>query len=298
MPNQSPLAVNLPSTPSVAPVDVQVLKVAFTPDPDDAYAWWAVCFNRMGIRGYRIETILRHIQEINESCRARQEYDIAAISSAAYPFISANYAILSAGASVGRGYGPALASKHLQTEQELTAGKRVGIPGELTTGALLLRLFFPGVQTVELPFDQVAPAIIRGEIDAGVLIHEELLNWRAAGLRKLACLGQKWTESSGLPLPVGLNVVRRALGKNLIRRIGSLVRESMQEANCHSAEASKFAMTYSREAESEIGSRFITMFANQDTIKLDADCLKALAVLYQSAHERGLIERVPVVDVI
>ncbi len=297
MPNQSPLATNLPATQNASPVDEQVLKVAFTPDPDDAYAWWAVCSKRKGIRGYRIETFPRHIQEINESCRTRQEYDIAAVSSAAYPYLSANYAILSAGASVGRGYGPALASKTLQTEQDLIAGMRVGIPGELTTGALLLRLYFPGVKTVELPFDQVAPAILRGELDAGVLIHEELLNWRAAGLRKLACLGQKWTEATGLPLPVGLNVVRRGLGKNLIRRIGSLVRESMKEADGHKAEATQFAMTYSREAEPEIGARFIHMFANQDTIKLDNQCLEALRVLYQSAHAEGLIDRVPAVDV-
>ena len=166
-----------------------------------------------------------------------------------------------------------------------------------SSGALLLRLFFPDVQTVELPFDQVAPAIIAGELDAGVLIHEELLNWRAAGLRKIACLGQKWSESTGLPLPVGLNVVRRALGNNMIRRIGTLVRESMREASSHKAEASKFAMSYSREAEPEIGSRFIAMFANQDTIKLDADCLEALRVLYQRAHDRGLIDRIPAVDV-
>ena len=114
MPNQSPATTNIPITQNTAPTDVQVLKVAFTPDPDDAYAWWAVCSNRMGIRGYRIETFPRHIQEINEGCRTRQEYDIAAVSSAAFPFLSANYAILSAGASVGRGYGPALASKKLQ----------------------------------------------------------------------------------------------------------------------------------------------------------------------------------------
>lgn len=268
-----------------------VLRAVFTPDPDDAYAWWALATGRLKLGGRKVEYFTAHIQDINVACRSGL-YDIAAISSAAYPDLNSDYAILSAGASVGRCYGPALAARNLELD-DLQRKITVGIPGEQTTGALLLRLFFPNVKTVAMRFDVVAPAILEGRVDAGVLIHEELLNWRSAGLRRLVCLGEKWFDETGMPIPVGLNIVHRRLGANLIGEISNAVRESMRIADINEIEATIWAMKYSREAEPHIGGRFIKMFANQDTYSLNQECLDALRLLYRKAYNRGLIASIP-----
>ena len=285
------MSLSIVSSPAIT-----TLRSVFTPDPDDAFAWWAIATGRLELPGFKFETSTSHIQEINEAC-LRKEYEIAAVSSAAYPKFSKEYAILSAGASVGRGYGPALASKKL-TEAELKAGAKVGIPGELTTGALLLRMYYPGITTITLPFDKIAGEILNGNLDAGVLIHEELLNWKSLGLKRIACLGNKWFQKTGLPLPVGLNVVRKDLGRPNLKVINHCIRESMELANKHSTDAQAWAMKYSRQAESSIGVEFIRMFANDDTMEMDADCRKGLYVLYVEAVEHGLLDCMPEIDII
>ena len=274
----------------------RIVRAAFTPDPDDAFAWWAIATGKLTVPDCRIETSAHHIQEINEAC-VRGEYDIAAVSSAAWPKLCDDYYILESGASVGRNYGPALATKRFD-EAQIANGALVGIPGELTTGALLLRMFYPGARTVVLPFDQIARAILEDKIDAGVLIHEELLNWNAAGLRRIGCLGEKWTTLTGLPLTVGLNVIHRRLGSDLIGELSRAIRESMLIAQGHEAEALKWAMQYSREAEPEIGRKFIQMFANSDTIRLDDDCRAALKTMFDMAYERNLICRIPEIRIV
>ena len=188
---------------------IRRINAAFTPDPDDAFAWWALATRQLTLDGCDFDIKPMHIQDINRGCM-RQEIDIGAISSAVWPLIHKNYVMLSAGASVGRNYGPALVAR--RNAADPSAGTRVAIPGEHTTGALLLRLFFPGVQTIEMPFDKIAGAVCNGQVQAGVLIHEELLNWKAMGLRRVCCLGQRWSQETQLPLPVGLNVAHKRLG--------------------------------------------------------------------------------------
>lgn len=272
-------------------VAVQPLLACHTPDPDDAFAWWAIATGRVAIEGGTFDVSSRPIQQINEAC-LRGELDIAAISSAAYPSMADRYAILAAGASVGRGYGPALATRDIEHPCDIL-GATVAVPGDLTTGALLLRLFFPDAQTVSMPFDAIAPALLRGEVAAGVLIHEELLNWEAKGLRRLLCLGQEWLRRTNLPLPVGLNVVRRDLGHAPIRRIATAIRESMAQADLHRDLATAHAMRYSIQAREGMGEKFIRMFANEDTLCLDAACRRALRVLFDWAHTAGLTPAVP-----
>lgn len=274
-----------------ATVCPRTLRACHTPDPDDAFAWWAIATGRLALPGTRIEVDARPIQQINEACLAG-ELDIAAISSAAYPLLAERYAILDSGASVGRGYGPALATRDLAALGDVRSAT-IAVPGDLTTGALLLRLFFPGVRTVAMPFDAIAPALLAGEVQAGVLIHEELLNWEARGLRRLLCLGAEWQRRTGLPIPVGLNVIRRDLGRAAMAAVSRLVRRSMEEADRRPEEAMAHAMRHSREARRGIGARFVRMFANADTLHLDTDCLRALRLLFEMAHGAGLLPRVP-----
>ena len=274
----------------------RAIEAAFTSDPDDAFAWWAIATGRLEVPGCRIETSAHHIQDINEAC-IHGEYDIAAVSSAAWPKLCDDYYIMESGASVGRCYGPALATLRLE-ESAIGNGAVVGIPGELTTGALLLRLFYPGVKTVALRFDEVAKAILDGTIDAGVLIHEELLNWKAAGLRRIACLGYKWSRLTGLPLTVGINVIHRRLGSDLIGECSRAIRESMLLAKQNEDEAFNWAMKYSRGAAPEIGRRFVQMFANDDTVRMNEECKIGLKTMFSMAFERALIDRQPNVVIV
>lgn len=270
------------------------LRLSHSPDPDDAFAWWGILTGRVPLPGFDIECSPLSVQKANEGC-LREELDVAAISSAAYPLIADNYHLLSTGASVGRGYGPVLAALEGVTMDQL-AGKTVGVPGNLTTGAMLLRLLVPGVRTVEYPFEKVAEAILTKQIDAGVLIHEELMNWEDKGLRRLACLGHEWLRQTGLPIPVGLIVVHRRLGEGNARLIASVLEESIRHGLTHPQEAGAWAMNYSIETHEGIGTRFIEMFTNDDSLGLKDDCIEALNQLYRRAEEVGLIEQAPEID--
>lgn len=270
------------------------LRVAHTSDPDDAFAWWAISENHVEITGYNVAVETHHIQDINEAC-LREEYDIAAISSAAWPFLHEKYAILASGASVGRGYGPVLATRE-DYNQDISKAI-VAVPGKLTTGALLLRLFYPEAKVVSMPFDKIANAILTGKVDAGVLIHEELLNWKFKELKKVLCLGKKWQEETSLPIPVGLNVVHLRLGKDIFA-IQKAVKESMVYAQENSKDAQNWGLNFSIQAENNIAQKFIGMFANDDTVYLPEDCVAALNLLYQISYERKLIPTIPKLNII
>lgn len=286
--------VESPDTfPDAEPLEFR-LNVAFTPDPDDAYAWWAFASGRRLLAGHAIDWAARPIDEINLAC-AQGVYDVAAISSAAYPMLAEDYAVLSAGASVGRGYGPALAALDLLPGSRLD-GELVAIPGETTTGALLLRLFYPKARTVALPCSEVAQAILDGRVRAGVLIHEELMNWADRGLKRIDCLGQRWTKRTGLPIPVGLVVARRALERDRLETINRELREGMRESMRHDDESRPWAMRFSRQTHEGIGAEYLRMFVNQDTISLGEDCLIALRRLFAMALQAGLIARLPRIE--
>ncbi len=270
------------------------LRISHTPDPDDAFAWWAIATGKIIVPGFDFELAPLHLQEANLGCR-NNELDIAAISSAAYPFIANDYVPLTIGASVGRGYGPALATRDLNSPEQIH-GRLVAVPGNNTTGALLFRLAFPNAKTIEMPCQQVAAAIANGTVDAGVLIHEELMNWQDKGLRRLACLGAEWHAHTDLPIPVGLIVVRRSIGTAAIARIATALRESIHLALARRDEALEWAMRYSIQTRPGIGKRFVEMFTNDDSLDFAPECYEALDRLYKTAFERGLIPAVPPLD--
>ncbi len=184
------------------------------------------------------------MKELNQAA-LEGTYAVTAISSVLYPLIADRYAILSVGTSVGRGYGPVLVSKRFRHAEDL-AGKRVGVGGIPTTGWLLLRWLCPDAVAVEMPFDQVGEAILRGEVDAGVMIHEELLFYPRLGLYRVADLGAEWCLHHDLPLPVGLNVVRRDLGKPLMERLCDVIRASLHFGLDHREDALAWASRYGR----------------------------------------------------
>lgn len=274
-----------------------ILRFAYTPDPDDAFHYHALeCGLLEPPRGLRFIFDHRHIQQLNESCR-KQEFDVCAISSAFYPAIDDDYVILASGASVGRGYGPLLGC-HAQAPLTSLEGRKVAVPGTSTTGYFLLRYFYTGFIPVPMPFDQVAGAILRREVDAGVLIHEELLNYAEHPIAKICCLGQRWHQETGLPLPVGLTVARRALGLATIESLETLIHASMRHALDHSEQAMAFASGFGRGPRSSVRPEFVTKFANDDTLLMPADVRRGLQELFARAYQRGFIDHLPRLDLV
>ena len=281
--------------------DRAALRFAYTPDPDDAFHYFALQHGHVPLtdengRTIPAEFVTGHVHELNR--RATEEaLDVTAISSAFFPRIDDRYVILASGASVGRGYGPVLAVRRGERLDSLK-GRRVAIPGTTTTGAFLLHYFYDGFIPVPRPFHRVAAAIAAGEVDAGVLIHEELLHCAESGVEKFECLGRRWYRETGLPLPVGLVVARRELGEPLLTRIREALSESMLFALEHREEALSFARRFGRGAASRHREEFVDKFANRDTISMPADVRRGLVELYRRARARGLIDHRPAAEVI
>ncbi len=274
-----------------------LLRIGYTPDPDDAFHYYALEKNKIALsKEYSFKFYQGHIRDLNEMA-LMGIFDVCAISSIFYPKIDKDYAILSSGASVGRGYGPVLGCKKGKKITSL-AGKKVGVPGCSTTGYFLLRYFYQDFEVVNLPFDAIADAIESEEVDAGVLIHEELLNYTQRTIDKVCCLGNKWYQETHLPLPVGLNVVRRDLGEEKIKQIQEMVQASMVYALKHPVKALKFASHFGRGPKSIVRNDFVKMFANEDTLSMPEDVLLGLKTLYLRAYQRKLIDYVPQQDIV
>jgi 1,4-dihydroxy-6-naphthoate synthase len=272
------------------------LSIAYTPDSDDAFYYHALESGRVRLPGFLPEFHRDSISALNRAA-AEGKYHVTAISSVVYPAIADRYAILSAGSSVGRGYGPVLVSRRWRSPEEL-AGRRVGVAGIPSTGWFLLRWLCPRAIPVGMPFDRVADAIEAGDIDAGVMIHEELLYYVRLGLHRVADLGAEWCLRHNLPLPVGLNVIRRDLGRPALQRVCAGIRRSLQWSQEHAAEALAAVSRFGRGAEGQCAERFVSMFANRDSLDMPADVREALGVLLRQVADQGLAVTVPELDIV
>jgi 1,4-dihydroxy-6-naphthoate synthase len=276
--------------------NVQRLTIAYTPDSDDAFYYDALETGKILLPGYRIAFSREPMSVLNRDALAGN-YDVTAISSVVYPEIAERYAILSVGTSVGRGYGPVLVSKDERILEDLR-GRRVGVPGIPTTGWFLLRCFCPEAIPVEMAFDQIAEAVAAGELEAGVMIHEELLYYPQVGLRLVADLGAEWCKHHDLPLPVGLNVIRRDLGQAAMEMICATIRRSLENGLNHSDEVLFRVSQLGRGIEGQCTKRFVAMFANSDSVQMPLDVRTALRVLFCQVADLGHSTSVPDVDII
>ncbi len=273
------------------------IRFAYTPDPDDAFHHYALENKKIAWPdGLNLEFHKGHLDELNDLA-IHSQIDVCAISSISYPKMDRNYIVMASGASVGRGYGPALACRGDRELVDLS-GKKVGIPGSTTTGNFLLHFFYKGFSTVPLPFDEIEDAIASGKVDAGVLIHEELLNYPEKNLRRICCLGGRWYEATGLPFPVGMIVARRSLGMKQLVMIENLLFESMQYALDHPDEAMEFASQFGRGVDSKVRPEFVSKFANQDTLCMPEDVRLGMNELFSRAYEIGFIDHIPAQDIV
>jgi 1,4-dihydroxy-6-naphthoate synthase len=272
------------------------ITIAYTPDSDDAFCYFALETGRVRMPGILADFVRAPLSTLNPAA-LQGTYEVTAISSVLYPQIADRYAILSVGTSVGRGYGPVLVSRLWRKPAELR-GRLVGVGGIPTTGWYLLRWLCPEAVPVAMPFERIGEAVAAGEIDAGVMIHEDLLYYPKLGLHRVVDLGAEWCNRHNLPLPVGLNVIRRDVGEAAMERICSAIRRSLRFGLRDTTAALKWASRFGRGAAGACTNRFVEMFANDDSLRLPADARQALRVLLLEAAELGLAPAAPELDFI
>jgi 1,4-dihydroxy-6-naphthoate synthase len=265
----------------------QRIVIAHSPDADDAFMFYALAQGKVSDPDLECVHVLQDIQTLNQRAR-RGEYEVTAISFHAYPHIADRYAILPHGASIGDGYGPMIVAREAWEPADLR-GRRIAVPGTLTTAFLVLQLWKPDLEHVVIPFDRIMDAVIAGEVDAGLIIHEGQITYESLGLHRVLDLGAWWLAETGLPLPLGGNAIRKDLGPARIGRISALVRASIQYGLAHRAEALDHAMQFARDMDRTLVDRFVGMYVNDLTLDYGERGRAAVRRLLDLGCERGLI---------
>lgn len=263
------------------------IKLAHSPDSDDAFMFYALATHKLATPGYKYTHILSDIQSLNEAA-LRETYDVTALSFAAYPSLRDRYVLLDCGASFGEGYGPIVVATNAMKPQELK-GKRIGVPGLKTSAYLTLRLFEADFEPVVMPFDKVIEAVRNEVVEAGLLIHEGQLFFPQLGLHRVIDLGIWWQELTKLPLPLGGNAVRRALGADLGRLVARTIRDSVAYGLEHREEALNYAMQFAREMDADLADKFVGMYVNKWTLGYGEKGKKAVRELIERGTAAGLL---------
>ncbi|HLB03710.1 MAG TPA: MqnA/MqnD/SBP family protein [Gaiellaceae bacterium] len=272
-----------------------LIRVGHSPDPDDAFMYWALTTNLVDTRGFEFEQVLADIQTLNQWARAGR-LEVTAISLAAYPFVQEDYALLPHGASMGSGYGPIVVAREPVRLEELN-GSEIVVPGSMTTAFLTLRLVLGEFRYRELPFEQIPEEVASGRAEVGLLIHEGQLTFSDLGLHKLLDLGEWWLLETGLPLPLGVMVGRRDLGERL-HDLSDVLREAITCGLEHRAEALDYALQFGRGIDAAVADRFIEMYVNELTQDYGDEGRKAVSELLQRGEAIGAFPRPVTIDFI
>jgi len=290
----------------------EVFMLGHSPDPDDAFMFYAMAKNKIDLRGYRFEHRLEDIQTLNERAQ-RGELHISAISIHAYAYASDKYALLSCGASMGDGYGPLVirkspkpntehrtsngltlerfsASTSDNSARESLCSGTIAVPGKMTSAFLALQLFLGEFNFVVVPFDKILDAVESGRADAGLIIHEGQLTYARSGFEKIVDLGEWWKRETGLPLPLGGNVVRKDILLPARRDISEIIRESIDYGLTHRDEAVAYSLAYARDMNSELASKFIGMYVNEFTRDYGEIGRAAIRKFLSDARDKGHLD--------
>jgi 1,4-dihydroxy-6-naphthoate synthase len=266
----------------------RVITVGHSPDPDDAFMFYALAHGKLDTGGLEFRHELQDIETLNRRA-LRGELDLTAVSIHAYAYLLDKYALLPSGCSMGDRYGPmVVARRPIKVEQ--LRGMRIAVPGTMTTAFLALRLLLPeGFAHEVVPFDRILKAVEEGKYHAGLIIHEGQLTFQNQGLHLVVDLGVWWHEKTGLPLPLGGNAVRRDLGPDLIRRISRLLKESIRYALDHRSDALAYALGYARDMDRELADRFVGMYVNDWTLDYGPRGREAVRRLLDEGYKAGVI---------
>jgi 1,4-dihydroxy-6-naphthoate synthase len=264
------------------------IRVGHSPDSDDAFMFYALTHDKLDTGGLRFVHQLEDIETLNQRA-LRGELEVSAVSIHAFAHLADRYALLASGSSMGDQYGPTLVTREPMALEDLK-GRTIAIPGKLTTAYLTMQLCLgKDTPVVVMPFDEILPAVAEGRAEAGLLIHEGQLYYGERGLHKVVDLGEWWHGQTGLPLPLGGNVVRKDLGEAMVARIARLLKESIRYALDHRAEALEYALRYARDLEPALADRFVGMYVNDWTIDYGPKGREAVRALLSRAAEAGLV---------
>jgi 1,4-dihydroxy-6-naphthoate synthase len=284
-----------------------IFTLGHSPDPDDAFMFYAMAENKIDLRGYRFEHRLEDIQTLNERA-LRGELHISAISIHAFAYVSDRYALLPCGASMGDGYGPMVIRKRptsnvqrptSNSEEESRAWLReqtIAVPGLMTSAYLALQLYLGEFKHIVVPFDQIFDAVRDGKADAGLIIHEGQLTYARAGFTKIIDLGEWWKRETGLPLPLGGNVLRKDIPPDVQRELLAIMRESIDYGLAHREEAVRHSMPYARDMDTQLAGKFIGMYVNDFTRDYGDIGREAIRRFLNRAAEAGYIAKTPAVE--
>jgi 1,4-dihydroxy-6-naphthoate synthase len=275
---------------------IHSITVAHSPDSDDAFMFYGLASGSVDTGGLDVEQVLADIETLNRAA-FDGKYEVTAVSFHAYAHLHDKYALLPHGASMGDRYGPIVVASGGEPGVDAVKGRKIAIPGTLTTAYLALRLYEPDFDYVVVPFDRIQQAILDGQAEAGLLIHEGQLTYQDEGLRKIVDLGEWWAErTGGLPLPLGGNIIRRDLGPEMIAKVSKMLHDSIAYALSHRAAAVEYALQFGRGLDRAKTDRFVGMYVNDLTLSYGDRGRRGLERLMGDAFDHGLIpQRVPVV---
>ncbi len=263
------------------------LTLGHSPDPDDAFMFYALAKDKIDQRGYSFEHVLQDIETLNRRAM-KGELDITAISVHAYASVLDKYALLPSGSSMGDGYGPMVVTNQDITLDNL-ADHKIAVPGTMTTAFLALSLCIGKFDYEVVPFDQIFEHVESGKSDAGLIIHEGQLTWNQRGLKLIVDLGVWWQEDTGLPLPLGANTIRKDFGKKTMEEVSDLLTESIQYSLDHREEAVQYALSWARDMEADLADEFVGMYVNHWTLDYGDRGREAIRTLLRKGYEKGLI---------
>ncbi len=267
--------------------EIRTIRVAHSPDSDDAFMFHALANDKLDTGNLRFTHELQDIESLNRRAQ-KGELEVSAVSIHAYAYLADRYALLSSGSSMGDGYGPKLVSKAPMGREDVK-GKKIAVPGEWTTAFLTLKLYEPEVEHVVVPFDEIMGFVAGGGAEVGLLIHEGQLTHEGEGFHLIEDLGVWWQRETGLPLPLGGNVVRRDLGEETMREVARLIKASIQYALDHREEALAYALEYARDLPPETADEFVGMYVNEWTLDYGERGRRAVRTLLERGHEAGVI---------
>ena len=267
------------------------LSLGYSPCPNDTFIFYALVHGKIDTGDLRFRELLEDVETLNQKA-VRAELDITKISFHAYGHLRETYRLLRSGGALGKGCGPLVVSKKYEQMKDLR-GKKIAIPGSLTTAFLLLQLFDPSLKerVITMPFHRIIDAVRNDEADAGLIIHESRFTYQGAGLRKLLDLGEWWETETGLPIPLGGIIAKRELGEGLIRTVETDIRKSLEYAFANSAEPKAYIKKHSQELEDSVIEQHIGLYVNDYSLDIGADGVRAIEGLFRMSEEKGIIKR-------
>lgn len=266
----------------------KLIRVGHSPDPDDAFMFYALAKAKIPMQGFQVEHVIEDIESLNQRA-LKAELEVTAVSCHAYAYLADHYTIMTSGASVGDKYGPVLVACSKQDKN--IRGKKIAVPGKLTTAYLALQLYEKDFQPVFVPFDQIFEAVKAGKADLGLIIHEGQITYEERGFHKVVDLGEWWDDQTKLPLPLGVDVIRRDLGEEVTKSFSKLFKQSIEYALAHRQDALEYAIQYGRGIRPNLNDQFVGMYVNHYTVDLGPKGEAGLELLLRKGYEQGILPK-------